>query len=1376
MGGAKFYRFALFPLMLLMLLFVPTRMVAQTPTEDSRYALFKNLEGITDVTITDNGSYPWQELDLNAEGMTNLGFTIPEGSKGLMSSNYNVDGSSSETVVNFTVEKPMLLTFKYLVSSEYNFDKATITLDNKEPWTISDKKQIEIKALLSVGEHSLKLSYTKDGSGNEYADRTCIYDLKTATTFSEYVADYVATNSTLTFKKITSDNLEGLDLSRLAMVDNIDGVQDVCTNYSSIKNIVFDESFKTYALTSLREFFKGCETLETISDLEYLNTAKVTDMGRMFHGCSALTSLDLTNFNTANVEFMDNMFEGCSALKSLDLTNFNTAKVTYMSCMFKGCSALESLNLTNFNTENVTDMSWMFYGCSALKSLDLTNFNTAKVTYMIHMFYGCSALKSLDLTNFNTAKVAYMNNMFEGCSALTTIYVSNKFVTDNVSNGSDMFTGCKSLKDYSDSKTDHTYANCGTTGYFTPVFDYAEFDNATGTLTFRRDLSKPEGAYDLNEGNTKPGWLTQKEDIKKVVFDASFANARPTSCCKWFDGCQNLTEIKGIENLNTQNVTDMSSMFSDCQKLTSLDLSNFNTANVKYMRSMFGFCQKLTSLNVTNFNTANVEDMRSMFKNCSALTGIFASNKFVTDMVIDGSDMFSGCDKLIGAIKYIGSQTDHHYANYVDGYFSPEGGFPAYAVFDGGTRTLTFGCGPSKPAGAYDLNVENNTPGWNAQKENIEKVVFDASFANARPTSCYYWFRGCSKLTDIEGIENLNTENVTNMNSMFDRCSALTSLDLTNFNTAKVSDMSYMFMGCIALTTIFVSDKFVTDQVTDGRDMFHMCINLIGAIEYDGSKSDHTYANYENGYFSPEGGFHAYAEFNNATGTLTFSRGLSKPAGAYDLNEGNATPEWRREKEPEDGSFVPGVKIDISKVVFDASFANARPTSCYKWFDMCTSLTEIEGIENLHTENVTNMGSMFSGCYVLNPLDVSNFNTQNVEDMSDMFVSCMNLKSLNVSNFDTQKVKDMNDMFYNCNSLTSLDVSNFNTQNVENMSYMFSCCEGLNSLDLSKFDTQKVTNMNSMFWNSSALTTIYASDKFVTTKVSSGSQMFKDCTSLKGAITEYSDSKTDHTYANYTTGYFSKLVGKNGEEKIGATGETTQLTVDNLALADNKDFVAYEPFAAKDASYSRTMNAGTTWGTLCLPFAIAQSQETECKFYRLTGIDNDNECITLESYEGAEIPAGTPVLFKMNENEPTLSISVQNVGIVTKPKAETNTEDVNLVGSFTKIGGKDNQGLAEYDYIIGKNKFWRVSDLDGGNGVGIKPMRAYIHPATASQARAAMLSIGKGEGTTAIDNLNAISNDANAEYYDANGRRINGLQKGLNIVKRGSKTYKIMVK
>ena len=576
-------------------------------------------------------------------------------------------------------------------------------------------------------------------------------------------------------------------------------------------------------------------------------------------------------------------------------------------------------------------------------------------------------------------------------------------------------------------------------------------------------------------------------------------------------------------------------------------------------------------------------------------------------------------------------------------------------------------------------------------------------------------FWGCSALTSLD-LSNFNTEKVESMMGMFFSCSALTSLDLSNFNTKKVRNMNSMFSACSALTTIYASDKFVTTEVENGSYMFYDSKNLKG---YSDSKTDHKYANCgTDGYFTPGC---AYAEFDNATGTLTFRYKGVKPAEAYDLNVESNDPGWNAQS------------ANIKKVVFDASFANARPTSCCRWFADCFYLTEIEGIENLNTEKVTNMCDMFTCCYALTSLDVSNFNTQNVEDMTDMFLGC----------------------------------------------------EGLSLLDLSNFNTANVMGMSSMFSGCSTLQTIFASDKFVTDKVSGGDDMFISCENLKGFIDYISNTdkdKDDNKYANYKTGYFTKLVGKNGEKKIGATGET--LATENLVLDDGKDFVAYDQFAAKKASYSRDIPERSTWGTLCLPFAIDQSQVKECKFYSLTGIDNDNECITLESCEEGEIPAGTPVLFKMNENEQTLSISVQNAGIVkepvagtnvTKPEAET-ASDVNLVGSFTKIGGKDNQGLADTDYIIGKDKFWLVSELDDGKGVGIKPMRAYIHPATASQARAAMLSIGKGDGTTAIDNLNAISNDANAEYYDANGRRTNGLQKGLNIVKRGSKTYKIMVK
>ncbi len=239
------------------------------------------------------------------------------------------------------------------------------------------------------------------------------------------------------------------------------------------------------------------------------------------------------------------------------------------------------------------------------------------------------------------------------------------------------------------------------------------------------------------------------------------------------------------------------------------------------------------------------------------------------------------------------------------------------------------------------------------------------------------------------------------------------------------------------------------------------------------------------------------------------------------------------------------------------------------------------------------------------------------------------------------------------------------------------------------------------------------------------------------------------------------VVTKDANNKFVAT--------EDLTLADGEDFKDYEAFTSKIVSYSRNIPEGTAWGTLCLPFAIDLSQEAECDFYRLTGIDVSKECITIESYEEGVIPAGTPVLFKMKEGETVLSLSAVGADIVTAPLSRTSSDD-NLVGSFTQISGEN---LAASDYVIGGDQFCRVSDLHDAT---ILPMRAYLHPSDASLTTVAKLSIGKNDGSTAIDHLNAISGDADAEYYDASGLRTHGLQKGLNIVKRDGKTYKIMVK
>ena len=256
-----------------------------------------------------------------------------------------------------------------------------------------------------------------------------------------------------------------------------------------------------------------------------------------------------------------------------------------------------------------------------------------------------------------------------------------------------------------------------------------------------------------------------------------------------------------------------------------------------------------------------------------------------------------------------------------------------------------------------------------------------------------------------------------------------------------------------------------------------------------------------------------YAVYDKATSTLTFKYG-TKPDGAFALNEGKNAPGWYKPDDYGDNTNI------IKKVIFDTSFAKARPTSCYKWFLGCEYLTTIEGIEYLNTENVTDMSNMFESCYELKTLDLSNFDTKNVTNMFSMFSNCYKLKTLDLSNFNTKNVTTMNQMFYRCYALTTLDISGFNTKNVWDMDIMFSNCFALKTLDLSSFDTRNVVRMRYMFESCSALTTIYASEKFVTTAVGENYGMFDGCIHLVGAV-PYDENKVNKEMANYTTGYFT---------------------------------------------------------------------------------------------------------------------------------------------------------------------------------------------------------------------------------------------------------------
>ena len=686
------------------------------------------------------------------------------------------------------------------------------------------------------------------------------------------------------------------------------------------------------------------------------------------------------------------------------------------------------------------------------------------------------------------------------------------------------------------------------------------------------------------------------------------------------------------------------------------------------------------------------------------------------------------------------------------------------ATYESSTQTLTFKKNVGETLPKNSAWVEDKmtvaTIINNLGNGTIKHIVFDKSFSTYTPTTLYGFFGSRTELETITGLEYLNTAKVTNMRYMFYSCSSLTSLDVTHFNTAKVTDMGYMFYNCSSLTTIYASSKFVTPQVSTSFNMFYNCKKLKGEEEWTkGKATDKTYAKTAGGYFRDK----AYDNrpwVKYADGTLTFRCGYKKTLGEneYELNSGENWPKW----------FTYASKI--SKVVFEASFANARPTNCYAWFVNFKNLTQIEGIENLNTENVTSMRDMFNGCSSLISLDVTNFNTAKVTDMRYMFYCCSKLTSLDVTKFNTEKVTNMSYMFYNCKALTSLDVTNFNSENVTNMNWMFYNCSKLTSLDVTNFNTENVTNMSFMFSGCSTLTTIYVNDKFVIDKVTNGSYMFENCTNLK----DYAPSKKDHNYANYKTGYFTKLVGKNGDEKIGAAGET--LATDNLTLDDNKDFVAYEPFAAKAVSYSRKMKEGPTWATLCLPFEVSLADKN-FRAFKLLSADDVTETVELEEIK-TSIEAGTPVIIKMKDGATNLSISEADKEIANEVKtAETSNGNYQLQGLYTqKMFSKDADNNC---YIVKGDKLMnpaKLLDKTKTESVGSKPFRAYmVDNSSAPAAGARMFSISVGGSTTAIEQLESTA-DSKAEYYDLQGRRLQNLQKGVNIVKRGGKTMKVIIK
>ena len=897
---------------------------------------------------------------------------------------------------------------------------------------------------------------------------------------------------------------------------------------------------------------------------------------------------------------------------------------------------------------------------------------------------------------------------------------------------------------------------------------YARLNRETQTLTLYYD-TKIDYWLDRLIVDNQSLWLdgSERKKIKTVVFDESFKHARPKSCDQWFYLFEGLTKIEHLDYLNTSEVENMGSMFSNCTSLETLDLSSFNTEKVTNMSEMFVGSTNLRTINLPKgFIGSNVTDLNGMFRGCASLTELDLSGSNA-EKVKYMYKMFYGCVALSNLNL---------------------SGFKTGSVTD--MRYLFSSCQSLESLDLSGFNTENVTSmeSMFSQCSSLRSLDL-SSFNTSKVIDMHLMFYKCTNLESID-LSSFETENLQQMAHMFCSCTKLEMLDLSSFATPNMTSMHSAFQYCKNLKTIYVTSAFTTDKVTEDPYAFAGCVNL---PNYNPDKTGVEMAHTgEGGYLTAATA--SWVRWDAPTGTLSFHRGATKPVGEniLDLSYGN-NPNWDTHA------------AEIKKVVFKAGFRDETHTTCSKWFSGCTNLTSIEGIENLNTSNVKYMNEMFGQCSNLETLDLSHFNTEKVGNMSNMFNGCTKLRDLNISSFNTENVTNMYGMFYGCSSLDSLDLSHFNTRYVRNdqMNYMFNGCSSLSSLDVSNFTTDKpgmqldglfqgcsslqtldlssfdisgAGSVNYLFDGCSALQTIYVSDLFKIKYGVKSSNMFRDCHSLKGAIS-YEPTKENETYANYKSGYLTKKVGTNGNEIIGATGNP--LTIDALPLDDSKAYELYEDCDVNNASYEREVKS--EWATLCLPYTILPSSEANtCYFYTLKSVGM--ESVELVRVEEGVIEAGQPVVVRKKNADQTSFRVVSGTAspdekakAVKEPKTEENGQQnaargPRLIGTFAPIELNDDC------YFIAKDQFRLVSDYKPvATGVKIAAYRAYIQPDAMQEGRSAQLTIGVDEGTNQVDAATLVDllNDTEAEYYDVQGRRIPQLQRGINIVKVGSKVMKI---
>ena len=654
--------------------------------------------------------------------------------------------------------------------------------------------------------------------------------------------------------------------------------------------------------SGLTSLFEGCDNLTSV-DLSKLDTSDVVDMSNMFLGCSKLVTIKtpkksaectsdlptdkISVWNDSNgwtykalpknatesiiltktvasvsesedvkysgtynaimwtidedgllevkgngdMYLTDSKPEWCSYAENIKSAKIEVTGATHLNKLFLDCANLESVDLTGLDTSNVTDMSSMFSGCSSLTKVNINSFDSSSVTKLDSMFLYCRALEELDLSRWDISKVTEVEYMLFGCDKMTKIYTPKKTGDSLLALPKGGWLGSDG-KNYTE-LPENAVESITLMRKIAPTIEgdivySGAFVNTMWTID-KNGLLYVEGTGDMYANKkyveSKPDWCD--DSMREAVKTAKIEVTGATHLENLFVGCSNLVSVD-LSKLDTSNVTNMSGMFKGCSSLTSIDRSEWDTSNVTNMSGMFYECSSLTSLDLSDFDISKLTGDKGLFSANDRLTTIQTPKKSGTSTrYLPGYSFMSA-----SAQRWLGSdgrlytefpQNATESITLVRKLAPPIEGDIIYSGSFGNTIWTVDKNGLLYVEGTGDICDVNLDPIWRSN-DSIRDTIKSAKIEVTEITSLDSLFEDCSNLTSVD-LSKLDTSKVTRMSKMFYGCENLTSVDLSKLDTSKVTDMSEMFYGCSNLTSVDVTD-FDTSNVIYMSGIFSGCKKL----------------------------------------------------------------------------------------------------------------------------------------------------------------------------------------------------------------------------------------------------------------------------------------------------------------------------------------------------------------------------------------------------------------------------------------------------------------------------------------------------------------------------------------------------------------------